>query len=264
MKKLFFLTICILANGLAWGQLKLTVDTMATPYVGFDFGTVFASDKLSSENGMHDLYKNPYLNFGLDAGYKFKSNWLVSIDGSLIFGNDVRDKEKRMPAVFSRDAAPIIIGSNGTDAHPSVYNRALSLRLGGGRIFALGNNPNSGLALRFFGGFMQQKTIFKMYQERAPQLEDDYARLYDHKRRGMTITESIGYWYMSNTSNYFNFYIALEATQCWNRSAREYVIDDLMGLYGPDDTHYFDMLFTLKLCWLFPLAGKTAYDYYFF
>ena len=249
-------------------QIKLTQDTLATPIIGFDFGTIIASERLSTPNGTHDLYTSPYLSFGLETGYKFKSNWLVSVDGALTIGatmNNLRYKEQRMPAAYSHDTVPIVIGTNGTDAIASCYNRALSLRIGGGKIFTLDkNNPNSGIALRLLGGLTQQKTIFFLNDVNAPQLQGDYARLYDHKRRGFTLTESLGFWFMSNNYNFFNFYVAFEVTQFWNHSVRDYVIDEVMNLHGPDNTKYFDMLYTIKICWMFPLKGKTAYDYYFF
>lgn len=262
------LGIALCAAVTAQAQIKLTQDTIATPIIGFDFGTILASEKFSTANGTHDLYVSPYLYFGLETGYKFKSNWLLAIDGGLTIGanmDNLRYKEQRMPAVFSHDSVPIAIGTNGTDANTSFYNRALSLRIGGGRIFTLGNNnPNSGILVKALAGINQQKTIFMLNEVNAPQIQGDYARLYDHKRRGFSLTESIGYWFMSNNYNFFNFYVALEITQQWNHSVRDYVLDEVMNLHGPDNTKYFDMLYTIKICWMFPLKGKTAYDYYFF
>lgn len=259
------LLLLLLACGTAKAQVKLTQDTLATPIVGFSFGTAFASDKPSSENGIHDLYENPLLNYGIEAGYKFKSNWFVMLDGSLTIGGDLRNPELRMPAAYSHDSLPIVIGTNGTDAEATSYYRSLSMRIGGGKIFTLGDrNPNSGIMLSMYGGILQQKTVFMMNKEKAPQLQDDYARIYDHKRRGFTLTESIGYWFMSNKSNFFNLHVTFEITQCWTHSVRDYIIDEVMGLHGPDNTKYFDLLYNIKLCWMFPLKGKTAYDYYFF
>ena len=265
-----FITACLMAALMpkTAAQVKLTQDTLATPIIGFNFGTVFPSDKLSTENGMYDLYESPFLNFGLEAGYKFKSNWIVSVEGNLTFGakeDNLRNKAERMPAAFSHDTVPIVIGANGADATASCYNRMLSLRVGGGKIITLGHkNPNSGIMVGLYGGIMQQKTIFKMNDEKAPQLQDDYARLYDHKRRGFTLTESVGYWFMSNKANFFNFHVTFEVTQCWNHSVRDYVIDEVMNLHGPDNTKYFDLFYSFKITWMFPLKGKTAYDYYFF
>ena len=139
------------------------------------------------------------------------------------------------------------------------------LRAGVGKIFTIGSgNPNSGLNANLYAGLLQQKTIFMLNDVNAPQLQDDYGRLYDHKRRGFTLSESVGYWFMSKSSNFWNFHVALEVTQCWNHSVRDYVIDELMDLHGADNTKYFDMLYMLKISWMFPLKGKTAYDYYFF
>ncbi len=246
-------------------QVKLKQDTIAAPYIGFNFSTIFASKNLSTEGGMGTLYPSPYLGFGLEAGYKFQSNWILSTDGTLIIGNDLNDKTQRMPAVYSRDSSPFVIGTNGTDANLSCYNRGLHFRIGAGRIFTLSpKNPNSGIMLRLMGGLLQQKTIFMLNEVNAPQIQGDYARLYDHKRRGFSLSESVGYWFMSNNYNFFNFYVAFEVTQCWNHSTREYVLDNVMGLKGPDNTKYFDLFYTIKINWMFPLKGKTAYDYYFF
>lgn len=266
-RKAFALFLLLAASlSSAQAQLKIGQDTLATPIIGFNFGTLFPSDNLSTENGMHDLYKSPFLNFGIEGFYKFKSNWLVSIEGDLIIGSDnLRDKTVRMPSVYSHDYSPIVIGTNGTDANATCYNRALALRIGGGHIFRINsNNPNSGIVGRLSGGIIQQKTIFMLNDVNAPQLQDDYTRLYDHKRRGVTLTESLGYWFMSNHSNLINLYVAFEITQCWNHSVRGYVIDDIMSLRGPDNTKYFDLIYGIKLCWMFPLKGKTAYDYYFY
>lgn len=265
--KHIFAAVCLMAaiGPKAYAQIKLTQDTLATPIVGFSFSTAFADNKLSTDNGVFDLYKNPMLCYGLEAGYKFKSNWLALVDGSLVIGGELKDKAERMPAAFSHDVIPIVIGTNGVDANASCYMRALTMRVGGGKIFTLGEkNPNSGILLAMYGGIQQQKTIFMMNDENAPQLQNDYARLYDHKRRGFTLSESVGYWFMSNKANFFNFHITFEVTQCWNHSVRDYVIDEVMNLHGPDNTKYFDMLYTVKLTWMFPLKGKTAYDYYFF
>lgn len=267
MKKRFLpFSLLLLLFVSAHGQVKLTQDTIEAPYIGFNFGTMFPSKTFSSANGMYDLYKAPFLNFGLDFGYKFKSNWLLSTEGDLVFGNDnLKNRHERMPAVFSNDVNPIVIGTNGTDANVTFYNRALTFRAGGGKIFPISKrNPNSGIVARMFGGVWQQKTIYVCNDVNAPQLQGDYARLYDHKRLGFTLTESIGLWYMSNNSNIVNCYIAFEITQCWNHSVRDYVIDEYIGLNGPDNTKYFDLIYGIKICWMFPLKGKTAYDYYLY
>ena len=242
--------------------------------VGVNFSTIFPSkggsfatapDGSKSRTGsMFDLYKLPFLNFGINAIYKYKSNWLVFVDGDFFFGSDnLKNRDKRLSNIFTRDS--IIIGTNGTDAVVTCYNRGFSVKAGLGKIIKVSNkNPNSGILLKLSGGWIQQQTIFKLNEVKAPQLEGDYARLYDHQRMGGVLTESIGYWFMSNDLNLFNFYVTFELSQCWMSSTREYVIDNMMGLHGADNNRYFDLTYAIKFCWMFPLKGKTSYDYYYY
>ncbi|MBQ9474542.1 MAG: hypothetical protein IJU81_09065 [Bacteroidales bacterium] len=260
---LLLLALAILTyGGTIWGQEKQTVDTIECPVVGFNFGTIVPGG--GGNDGMRSLYKPPYLSFGLDAFYKYSNGWIVSLDGNLFFGNDnLKDRMSRMPNVYTRDS--IIVGTNGTDAVVTCYNRGISVNAGVGRVlFSNAKNPNSGMLLLLKGGWLQNQTIFMQNDVNAPQIDGDYAYLYDHQRRGFALTEGIGYWFMGNHRNLANFYITLQVSQCWTHSTRNYVIDDLLGLRGADNKTHFDMLYTLKLCWMFPLKGKTTYDYYYY
>ena len=262
-------------NGSVQAQLDLGLDTLQCHIIGFNVGPLVPSARLSqvtlSDGGtsrdatMASLYKAPYLGFGLDATYKYQSNWLVTLEGDIWFGSDnLQHRIERMGDVFSRDS--IIIGTNGTDANVTCYNRGFSVQGGFGKIFPLDSekNPNSGILARVSAGYMLQQTIFMVNDVNAPQVEDDYALLYDHQRQGFLLTEGVGWWFMSNHANLVNFYIAFEVSQCWSRSTRDYTIDHYLGLQGKDNNRYFDLIYSLKLCWMFPLKGKTSHDYYFY
>ena len=258
----------------ATAQEILHPDTLQAPIIGFSFGVTAPSDKLSfgkdpdgnkvTDGSMYDLYKPPYLSFGLDFAYKLKSNWFFSFDGSIFFGSDnLKYRVDRMSGIFTRDS--IIVGTNGTDAVVTCYNRGLTFKGGVGKLFPFSDkNPNSGIFAKLSGGYIQNQTIFMINEVNAPQIDDDYALLYDHQRRGFVLTESIGYLFMSNHRTLVNAYIALEVSQSWMHSTRDYIIDNMMGLHGPDPNRYFDMSYAIKLCWMFPLTGKPAYDYYYF
>lgn len=279
-RKLFYsLAILFLATAAAQpaaqAQSAAKLDTMECHIIGFNVGTLFPSaqgskvtlpDGTISRNAtMASLYKSPYLNFGLDALYKYKSNWLVTLGGSIWFGDDnLNHRIERMGSVFSRDS--IVIGTNGTDAVVTCHNRGISLQAGFGKIIPLmpQKNPNSGLLLRLAGGPMLQQTIFMINEVNAPQIDGDYALLYDHQRSGWMLTEGIGYWFMSNNLNLANLYVSFDVTQCWSHSTRDYTIDNYLGLAGKDNNRYFDLIYTVKFCWMFPLKGKTAREYYYF
>lgn len=274
MKKLLaLLLLASFASG-ALAQEKLTQDTLQCHIVGFNFATIFPSkggsfgtlpDGTRSNLGtMYGLYKMPYLNFGINAIYKYKSNWLVTLDGDFLFGSDnLKSREERMTPLFTAEST--IIGTNGTDAVVTCYNRGFIVRGGFGKVFRLSRkNPNSGIMLKLSGGWIQQQTVFFKNEVEAPQIDNEYEHLYDHQRMGGILTESVGYWFMSNKLNLVNFYVAFELSESWMNSTRTYTIDDLMGLRGKDQSRYFDLTYTIKFCWMFPLKGKTAYDYYYY
>lgn len=254
-------------------QEKLKADTLHCSNIGFSVTPVFPSvngsfatalDGTRLQDGtMASLYKGPYLAFGLEYSFKSRNGWMFFGEGELMFGNDnLTNRVDRMHDVFTQDS--IVVGTNGVDANVTCYNRGLSLRGGVGKIFQiLPKNPNSGPFVRASAGLLQQQTVFFLNDVQAPQIDGDYAYLYDHQRRGVTLSQEAGFWYMNNGSNVLNFHVSLGVTECWTHSSRAYTIDDLMGLRGKDSNKYFDLMYYIKLCWMFPLTGKTAYDYYY-
>ena len=66
---------------------------------------------------------------------------------------------------------------------------------------------------------------------------------------------------MSNYLTYVNLRVSLEISQCLTWSSRPYLIDNLTHLNGKDHNRYLDLLYGLT--WMFPLTGKTTYDYYY-
>ncbi len=250
-------------------------DTLQCFIVGFKFGTMFPSSSLSKATlasgetsdraTMYSLYDSPWLDFGINAFYKFKSNWMLSLDGDFWFGNDnLTHRQERMDVLYTAEGT--IIGANGTDAVVTCYNRGLAIQGGVGKVLPLwpSRNPNSGLLARVMAGPMFQQTVFMLNEVKAPQIEGDNALIYDHQRMGFMLTEGLGFWFMSNRSNLINFFVAFEVSEVWSKSTRDYTYDHYIGLNGKDDSRYFDLIYTIKLSWMFPLKGKTARDYYYY
>ena len=250
-------------------------DTLECHIVGFNVGIKTPSERLSfgtAPDGstsqratMASLYPGAYMDYGINGIYKYKNGWLVTVDGNLWFGgNNLLYRKERMGSVFTHDS--IVIGSNGTDASITCYNRGFSLQGGAGKVWVLNpeRNPNSGILTRISAGYIRQQTIFMVNNEHAPQIEGDYALLYDHQRHGAILTESIGYWFMSNNANLLNLYVSFDISQCWSWSTRDYMIDNYLGLHGKDNNRYFDLIYSIKLCWMFPLKGKETHEYYYY
>lgn len=253
-------------------QVKLGVDTLQCHIIGFSAG-IQAPLSGSNSNGltggsMKELYEAPYLDFGLEWDFKFKRDWMLTLDGDLWFGfnsDNLTQRVDRMGDIFTSQG--YLMSWGGYDGAVTLYNRGLSIRPGVARLFhILPKNPNSGLFVKLSGGWFMQKTVHSqdMNESQVPQLNDSYALLYDHLRNGVVFTETVGFLYMSNYINYVNFKVELFASQFVSWSSRPYIIDNVMGLNGKDDSRYFDLMVGFKLSWLFPLTGRTSYDYYYY
>ena len=271
-RKILTTALLSLLLNTAAGQVKLNVDTLQCHIVGFSAGLqvpLGGNNSLGLENGgMKDLYSGPYLNFGVEWGYLFRNGWMPTLEGDLWFGvsnDNLQLRAERMGDVYNSHG--YAMSWEGVDGVVTAYNRSLAVRPGVAKIFhVLPKDPNSGLLLKFSGGWWMQKTVFTqdMNEGEVAQLTDNYSKLYDHLRNGFMLTESIGFTYMSNYRTYINIKITFDISQCWSWSSRPYIIDNVMGLNGKDESRYFDLMFGLKLSWLFPITGRTSYDYYYY
>ena len=268
-KQLVIILILIGPWTMAHGQVKLNADTLECHMVNFSAGILMPGGGSGpAEGGMRDLYKGPYLDFNLEWAYKWQSGWLASLDADVWFGmssdNLLRRSERYNGVFLPGDYA---MSWAGLDGNVSAYNRALAVRPGVGHIFrVLPKNPNSGILLKMSGGWFMQKTVYSQEYTETPvmQLSGDYAKLYDHRRNGLMLTESLGFIFMSNYITYVNVKLTFEVSQCFSWSSRPYQIDNVMGLNGKDEGRYFDLIYGVKLTWMFPFTGKTSYDYYYY
>lgn len=264
MKKAKHLILPLLVASMLATATAQKTDTLQCFAVGFNFSTMLTSGERIVDGGAKtDLVKNPFLSFGVDFIYKFSSNWMLGLEGDLYFGNDnLKHREERLPMLYANGA---VIGGAGGDAGVEAYNRGLSLIAMVGKIIPVSaKNPNSGIFLSLGGGFTQSQIIYSVQAEEAPQLDGDYALLYDHQQRGAVIAENIGYWFMSNSRAYFNFSLTFEMQQHFTRSTRDYVIDHYMGISGKDNNRYYTPTYALKLVWMIPFTGKKTQEYYYF
>lgn len=263
--------LLITTIGSAHAQIKLSVDTLECHIVGFSAGVVtpgFGSSTALGGGNMKDLYEGPYLDFAIDWAYKWQSGWMLSLDADLWFGynsDNLKDRTIRLGDIYTSGGYAMSWG--GYDGVITAYNRGLAVRPGVGKILRImPKNPDSGILLKLSGGWFMQKTIFTQDFDRSPvpQLAGEYGKLYDHLRNGAILTQSIGFIYMSNLYSYVNIRLTFDISECFSWSSRPYQIDNVMGLNGEDHGHYFDLLYGVKLSWMFPFTGKTTYDYYYY
>lgn len=272
MKRIILTAITLLTMLGSWAQEKKQADTLQCPVIGFSFGTLMPAGGSASTGtvggNMADLYKGPYLDFGIEGDYKFASGWMLTLNGNLWFGynsDNLLRRDERYPHIFL--PGNFAMSWSGVDGNVYAHNRSLAARVGVAKILrVIPGNPNSGILLGMNGGWVMQKTIFTqdMNESAVPQILGNYGKLYDHLRNGVMLTQSVGFCYMANYLTYVNLKIEFTVSECLMWSSRSYQIDNLMGLNGKDPNRYFDLLFGVKLTWMFPLMGKTTYDYYYY
>ena len=103
--------VVALATPTARAQEASKLDTIECHIVGFNVGIKMPSERLSSGTSpdgttsqratMASLYKGPYMDYGINALYKYKSNWLVTLDANVWFGNNnLLYRKERMGSIF--------------------------------------------------------------------------------------------------------------------------------------------------------------------
>jgi hypothetical protein len=245
----FLILIFALSTFTGWSQRNLKDSSVAT--------VVFAPHyKFNLTGG--DLNKLWGFNHqvGLDVGVKLKNNLYLGLDGGFIFGNQLKDSSM-FNNVYTSNGT--ITGFAGNPAIVLFMMRGMSTHFDLGFVWnKFGTNPNSGLWLKFGGGYMMHKIRIESQLDDVPQLEGEYRKGYDRLTMGFSTKQFIGYLHQTD-SRFLNFYAGLEFVQGFNKNVRTYNFD----LGGPDDELKFDMLYSVKVGWLIPIYKRTTQEFYF-
>ncbi len=234
-------------------------EPFAAPLIGVSFAWVFPGGHMA------ETYTS-FLSAGISGMYKTSQNWIWGLDGNFLFGSGNVKSDKLRDEILKdiMNQQGFITGTGGLDAEVSAYNRGFSITAKAGKLIPFSKkNPNSGLFFTIGGGFLQNQTIFNIGVKETgtvPLLEGDYARGYDGQMRGFQLSEFIGYMFMGNNSQFFNFYVGFEITQAWMKYTRDYIF----YLKGPDNNTYFEGMYAIKGVWMFPLKSRKATEFYYY
>jgi hypothetical protein len=189
---------------------------------------------------------------------KLRSGFILGIDGSYLFGTDVKNEDSYFHAI--RNDHGYVIDGDGQYAEVHLYERGLQIFIFGGYQFNFWSpNPNSGPFIHLGAGFLQHYVRIENPGNTAPQILGEYSKLYDRLSNGFSTSQMIGYRYMGNR-NLANFYLGFEFTQAWTKSRRAYNADDMQQ---NTDTHL-DLLYGIKVGWIIPLYGRAPKDFYYY
>ncbi|MEO5571864.1 MAG: hypothetical protein ABIT08_13295 [Bacteroidia bacterium] len=204
---------------------------------------------------MADRYGNSSM-AELNYSYKLKNNFIFSLNGGYLFGNDLKE-DSIFDGIANEEG--LILGNNGQYADIRLFERGYHVSLTFGKLFTFKKpNPNSGIVLMAGPGFMQHKIKIETVENTVPQLDQEYKKGYDRLTNGIEMHESITYNYFGN--HYLvNFYCGFEFIQAFTQNRRDYNFDTMMR----DDKKRVDLLFGIRAGWMLPIYRKAPNKYYF-
>lgn len=196
---------------------------------------------------------------GGDFVFKTKKGYLLGLDFSFVFGENVKNKDQYFKNIQTKDG--YVIDGNGMLAEVYLYERGFNAGFILGKQFNVLNiNPNSGPFVQLHGGFMQHYVRIENPYKTAAQVNDNYAKLYDRMSSGLSLTEFVGYRFMSK-NKLLNFYAGVELLQAWTYERRSYNAD-IQGV--PSQSQRLELLSGFRVGWVFPLYGKSKKDFYYY
>ncbi len=195
---------------------------------------------------------------GASFQWKSKKGLLLGADYSFIYGKDVKNKDNYLKNIRTSDG--YVIDMNGQFAELFFFQRGFNASIQLGYQFNIWNpNPNSGPFIFVAPGFMQHYVRIENPDNVTPQISNDYLKGYDRLTNGFSLTEFVGYRFLSNNRLY-NFYAGIELTQAWTQSRRSFNYDDM----ARDTKQRMDMMIGIKVGWTLPLYNRVPDDYYYY
>jgi len=174
-----------------------------------------------------------------------KSNWVLGLESSLLFGTDVKED----PLAGLRDENGLLFGDFGEPASVQLRQRGLHLGAYLGRLFPLSAaNRRAGIRITLGAGILQHRIrIQEDPQVFVSLLTDDYKKGYDRLTQGLALKQFVGYQYLSKNRR-INFFAGLEFEQAFTTSRRDFDFDTMQK----DERSRTDLLFGLRIGWTLP------------
>lgn len=250
MKKTFLLIFCCISGQLfAQDVFKRKFDAKSALIFDITVKRQYPAGDMADRFG-----KNTTL--GLDFSYKSKGNWLFTVGGHFMFGNNV----KELGILDSlRGNTGEIIDENGQFAVVGLDQRGMYWGASITKVIPLLKvNKNSGLSISLGGGYLQHR--IRIYSTNTvPQLSDEYKKGYDRLTFGPALSQSIGYRFLDPKKR-LNFFLGFEIIEGFTQNRRSLNFDTRVA----DTKSRLDLLYGLKVSLSVPLYLKKAEEEEFF
>ncbi len=246
---LVLFVILLSFNGNA--QRNVSDSVIGTPWISVHYGLNWTGGDLADRFGLLN-------HLGMFAGYKTNKNWVFGVDGSFIFGNDVK-----VEGLFDHllDSKGNITDINGDIASVRVAARGFHVNGNVGKIIpVLSPNKNSGIYLSLGAGYVAHKLRIETQDHVVPQIELDYRKGYDRLTSGLNIQEFVGYSFMAN-HGVFNFYGGFYAQQGFTYNRRTVFFDQPDTPVSTDMR--LDFQYGFRVAWLIPIYKRMPKEFYY-
>ena len=246
-KPVFFLFLLTIYTAKLSAQVSVKDSSIYTPMIAVNYGYYLPGGDMVKRFGNSS-------SLALNVDFKTRYYWVLGINGSYIFGNDV--KEHLFDSISTSGGG--IINKTGEFADVRLYERGFTVSGTIGRMMHFKRpNPNSGIVFNVGFGFIQHKIRIETIGNNVPQLTKEYKKGYDRLSNGFLLSENLGYLYLSN-NRLLNIYFGLEFMQGFTKSRRSFDYD----LMARDTHKRHDYFYGAKIAWILPLYKKPPLEFY--
>lgn len=244
--------LLVLTAGVCTAQKRRNMrdSIVSTGFIGANYGYNIPGGNLYERFGNNST-------IGAYAGYKTRKNNFYCLEWNYIFGEQVKEIGI-LDSISTTEG--YLIDQEGKLADIRIFERGFTLHAQYAHVFPIREispNPNCGLFLNAGIGMMQHKIRILDNGGKSPQLSGDYLKGYDRMTSGVSFSQFVGYWYMSN-NHFVNFYFGFEAYEAITKSRRSWDYD----LMRADTRQRFDVMYGVRAGWIIPLYRRHGKDDY--
>lgn len=243
-----FALLCTPRYAIAQGSLRDTSIAMTI---------VTASYSYQLPGGDMSLRFGPNSNIGISGLYKTRGNYLVGVEGSFLFGDNIRETGL-LRNMITREGQ--IVDQDGIMADVLLYQRGFTVMGVVGKVIPVaGPNPNSGLLLKFGAGYFRHKIRIQTQKNEVPQLQGEYLKGYDRLAAGPVMMLFAGYQNLSNNRR-INFMVGFEMLAGFTQPLRAFNFDTQRAETGTR----FDGLIGVRAGWSLPIYKRQDDRFHFY
>lgn len=223
--------------------------TLLAGLVQVEYAGLWPGGDLADRYGFHN-------GMGLRIDIKNRHNWTFGASARFLFGTKIVEGDL-LQAI--RGPSGTLIGTDGFQYLPIFNMRGLQFGLDFGKITPLlAANPNSGISASLGLGYFSHRVLLDVERDFVPQVEDEYAKLYDRLSSGFWLRQRLGYLY-SGEARFLNLHAGLELSQGFTQERR-----DVQGDLGIiTDFQRMDLQWGFFVSWVLPIYENPKTQYFF-